>query len=47
MRKTTATVLLASLMAAAAVNCEAGEARLMRFPATNGSEVTFSYAGDR
>ena len=46
MRKTTATVLLASLMAAAAINTQAGEARLMRFPATNGSEVTFSYAGD-
>ena len=39
-------MLLAGLMAAAAVNSEAGEARLMRFPATNGSEVTFSYAGD-
>ena len=24
----------------------ADEARLMRFPATNGSEIVFSYAGD-
>ena len=38
-------MLLAGLMATA-VNTQAGEARLMRFPATNGSEVTFSYAGD-
>ena len=24
----------------------AGEARLLRFPATNGNEIVFSYAGD-
>ena len=24
----------------------AGEARLLRFPATNGKEIVFSYAGD-
>jgi tricorn protease len=26
--------------------CLAGEARLLRFPATNGSEIVFTYAGD-
>lgn len=47
MKKTsilTALVLLAGLRA---FGTEAGdEARLLRFPATNGSEVVFSYAGD-
>ena len=45
MRKLNVTLLLAA-MAAAAFTTQAGEARLMRFPATNGTEVTFSYAGD-
>ncbi len=32
--------------AAAAAYAQSGEARLLRFPATNGSEIAFSYAGD-
>ena len=38
--------LLSILLAAAAVSAMADEARLLRFPATNGQEVVFSYAGD-
>ena len=41
--------LLFSLLAAAAIPSTmmaADEARLLRFPATNGSEIVFSYAGD-
>lgn len=36
----------AILLALAAVPALAQEARLLRFPATNGSEIVFSYAGD-
>lgn len=40
-------VLLSLLAAAAVPAClSAEEARLLRFPATNGSEIVFSYAGD-
>ena len=42
-------LLLSLAMAAGTVVCAAqnpGEARLLRFPATNGTDVTFSYAGD-
>ena len=38
--------LFSILLAAAAVSALADEARLLRFPATNGQEVVFSYAGD-
>ena len=41
--------ILFSLLAAAAIPSTitaADEARLLRFPATNGSEIVFSYAGD-
>ena len=40
---------LLALAAAAAVGASAqspDEARLLRFPATNGREIAFSYAGD-
>lgn len=42
------TLILASGLTVAqnAAGAENGEARLMRFPATNGSEIVFSYAGD-
>lgn len=39
-------LLVLAVIAATALTTLAGEARLMRFPATNGNEVTFSYAGD-
>ena len=39
--------LLISLLALGGLaGANAGEARLLRFPATNGTEVVFSYAGD-
>ena len=38
--------LFSILLAAAAVSALADEARLLRFPATNGTDVVFSYAGD-
>ncbi|PNE26528.1 protease [Tannerella sp. oral taxon 808] len=38
------TMLCAALLAAA--HGQADEARLLRFPATNGNEIVFSYAGD-
>ena len=41
----TAAILLASAMMSRATETR-DEARLLRFPATNGSEVVFSYAGD-
>ena len=39
-------LLLTLTLAASTLSTQAGEARLMRFPATNGTEVAFSYAGD-
>ena len=39
-------IILSALFAVAAVSAYADEARLLRFPATNGQEVVFSYAGD-
>ena len=41
----TAAIILASAMMSRAMET-VNEARLLRFPATNGSEVVFSYAGD-
>ena len=41
-RKILLTIAVAATMAAA----NAGEGRLLRFPATNGNEVAFAYAGD-
>ena len=39
-------LILSLLLAGAASTTQADEARLLRFPATNGQEVVFSYAGD-
>ena len=39
-------LLSALFFAAAATGAQADEARLLRFPATNGNQVVFSYAGD-
>jgi len=39
-------MIFALLLAGAALNSHADEARLLRFPATNGQEVAFSYGGD-
>ena len=39
-------LILSLLMAGAASVSQADEARLLRFPATNGQEVVFTYAGD-
>ena len=39
-------MFLAMLLSVSAVMAKADEARLLRFPATNGSEVVFTYAGD-
>ena len=38
--------LLTLLMAGMATTAQADEARLLRFPTTNGQEVVFTYAGD-
>lgn len=38
--------LAISLAAAAALSAAAEQGRLLRFPATNGSDIVFSYAGD-
>ncbi|MCR5277769.1 MAG: PDZ domain-containing protein [Bacteroidales bacterium] len=46
MKKFSLLILLSALAAAFAVSARADEARLLRFPATNSSEVVFSYAGD-
>ena len=40
------TILLSLLAAASIPAMAAGEGRLLRFPATNGREIVFSYAGD-
>ena len=41
------TIILAlAIAASASLTAYADEGRLMRFPATNGSDVAFSYAGD-
>ena len=37
---------LLALSVATGVKAEGGEARLLRFPATNGTDVVFTYAGD-
>ena len=42
MKKSIITILAAGAMFTA----NADEARLLRFPATNGTELAFSYAGD-
>ena len=39
-------LILMAALAAVALNSQADEGRLLRFPGTNGSEVAFSYAGD-
>ena len=39
-------LLLSLLLAGSASTIQADEARLLRFPATNGQEIVFSYAGD-
>ena len=39
-------LLLSLLLAGAAVTATAQEARLLRFPSTNGEEVVFTYGGD-
>ena len=39
-------LFLSLLLAGAATATQADEARLLRFPATNGQEVVFTYAGD-
>ena len=39
-------IMLSLLLAGAATASQADEARLLRFPATNGQEVVFTYAGD-
>ena len=44
--KLTAALFFAALTAIAASAADKDEARLLRFPATNGSEIVFSYAGD-
>lgn len=38
--------ILLSLLAVGTLTAQADEARLLRFPTTNGSEVVFTYAGD-
>ena len=37
---------LLALSVAAGAKADGDEARLLRFPATNGTDVVFSYAGD-
>ena len=39
-------LLLSLLLAGATLSASADEARLLRFPATNGQDVVFTYAGD-
>ena len=39
-------LLFSLLLAGTAFTGHADEARLLRFPATNGSDIVFSYAGD-
>ena len=39
-------ILISLLLAGATSTIQADEARLLRFPATNGQEVVFTYAGD-
>ena len=40
------TILTLAVALSAGISARADEARLLRFPATNGTEVAFSYAGD-
>ena len=40
------TILTLAATFSAGISARADEARLLRFPATNGTEVAFSYAGD-
>ena len=46
MKRSTAITLFAGLIATLPFGTKADEARLLRFPATNGTEIAFSYAGD-
>ena len=46
MKRIIATVTLLSALVGSALAAPAEEARLLRFPATNGTDVVFSYAGD-
>ena len=46
MKRILLTVSLLTLLVGSAVAMPDGEARLLRFPATNGKDVVFSYAGD-
>jgi tricorn protease len=46
MKRITATIALLSALVGSALAAPAEEARLLRFPATNGTDVVFSYAGD-
>ena len=46
MNKIFLTLALGTFAAVAAQATQSAEARLLRFPATNGSEIVFSYAGD-
>ena len=40
------TLLLNAMIVGVALAANADEGRLLRFPATNGTDVVFSYAGD-
>ena len=46
LKKVISLVAISASLAISASAQESGEARLLRFPATNGKEVAFSYAGD-
>ena len=46
LRSTLSSLAIAAALALSANAQDTGEARLLRFPATNGKEVAFSYAGD-
>ena len=46
MKRILVTLTLLAAMAGSALAAPAQEARLLRFPATNGTDVVFSYAGD-
>ena len=46
MKRIIATLTLLSALVGSAIAAPAEEARLLRFPATNGTDVVFSYAGD-
>ena len=46
MKRILLTVTLLAAVAGGAMAAPQDEARLLRFPATNGNDVVFSYAGD-